>query len=1633
MSEDIERFDSAVHTGRIAYEHAHRYAICKDLVATRKVLDLACGTGYGSNILAGSAAVVAAVDISPVAIREARRRYTRENLSFSIADAYDLPFDAENFDVVVANEMIEHVDDHDGLILEVKRVLSDRGIFLVSTPNRPVYNRYKTPNPFHVSEMAVPEFESLLRRHFRNVKLVGTRMTLLSASYDLDGASGAQNLASARVYHGSRFDEGRIDVENTELWLRDPEYVLAICSDGDLERDAAFASIYFSRDDDLWQGHEKILAWASGLHGEDEQLRSDLERARSELDELRNDHAAQAELRAAHQIAAQLVQQNEHAFTTAEDRIRSEAQSRANTFSSLMGRILDRDVGSDDVSLIGGLFELNQILTRRNAEVAFAERQAAQLGQMEERLAEQTLEVARLQQAVATQQQAVALVEQDLADARKRLDGEHADHQVTRTALNTSRHHLAEVREQLFRELDAHSATRSAMNSLQLEQQALLAEMREQFARELNAHAVTREALDSVRFAQRELSDKLVDEARNRAASERRMGELEVAVAQMEIARSQGEARADRFYQAKTDAEAQLCSERVELADLRAKLDSLEQQLELQRSQAGSLDTYFEHARQDLGDARALADQYRPLIEDGTRVVPASQVAAGDEVAKAWSQPERLVTSDADLGSEGLARFGAEAAHGNRTRNLASVVRHVRSELDRAHPELPAALPHSPRPWIMRKIDTVVPKIGRKMFKSSWVERANPSLGRVSLARYLRDPQLYGIDPHPLFSGAYYLANNADVAATGLNPLRHYLEFGWREARDPHPWFANDWYLSRNPDVAAADINPLQHYLDHGWSEGRWPNPVFDPQAYLSRYPDVAKSGMEPLSHYIMFGCAEGRDLPIAGVDPDWRQLVANEHRGQDLLTFVLTAELTEAAAIDGNTAPLAREAVDPTWPPERLDDYWLPQLLRDVIIDNHGEDVVGLYWYLCSVMARYQERPEGFPSSQVCGELRQRLSRRAADLLVRANGEVDASIIIPVFNNVLDTLLCVATVLETASQRTFEIIIADDGSSDETPQLLATVGGAVRYIRQSENLGFLGNCNEAAKHARGQHVVLLNNDTLVLPGWLDQLLAPFEQHHAVGLVGSKLLNWDGSLQEAGGIFWEDGSAWNYGRGQDARACEFNYLKDTDYCSGASIAIPRDLWEELGGFDPIFTPAYCEDSDIAFRIRSLGYRTVYQPASEVIHHEGRSHGRDVSSGIKAYQIANQRKLLERWRSSLCRDHFPNAQQVLRARDRSRFKRHILVIDHYVPEWDRDAGSRTMYQFLLAMVGKGWSVTFWPDNLNYSRRYAQVLQAHGIEVLYGSRWTGKFAEFCSERQSLYDAVLVSRPHIAVSYLDDIREYLKIPIWFYGHDVHFRRMELQREQGLPGAPGFAAVEDMRMLELRVCNGSNLVLYPSRDEAEFMARLVSGNVICKAITPYSYPEALVASVRERLSLPAKPAGEVLSLLFVGGFGHHPNVDGLIWFAQDVATLLRQRKCRFHLKVVGSKATAEIWRLGGEDIDVLGFVSDAQLDQLYRDADLVIAPLRYGAGVKGKVVEAMANGVPVVTTSVGAQGLDGAQDALFLGDSADEFANAVIAGADPNDARKRARKAVEYVAARFSPHAISQVFEDALLGNEA
>ena len=248
-------------------------------------------------------------------------------------------------------------------------------------------------------------------------------------------------------------------------------------------------------------------------------------------------------------------------------------------------------------------------------------------------------------------------------------------------------------------------------------------------------------------------------------------------------------------------------------------------------------------------------------------------------------------------------------------------------------------------------------------------------------------------------------------------------------------------------------------------------------------------------------------------------------------------------------------------------------------------------------------------------------------------------SIVVPCHDGLEVTRVC----LETLTQSIIpgldcEVLVIDDASRDGTNRYLREMASShewIQVLHNAENEGYLGSVNLGAKAAAGDILVFLNNDTISLGDWLSPLLRTFSAIADVGVVGGKLLYPDGRVQEAGGVVFSDGSAAKFGVfDPDSTAPLYNFVRDVDYCSGALLATPRALFEQLGGFDPAFAPGYYEDTDYCFRVREQGLRVLYQPASVIVHAEGATAGRDVTTGMKRYQVLNHQRFVERWHDVL---------------------------------------------------------------------------------------------------------------------------------------------------------------------------------------------------------------------------------------------------------------------------------------------------------------------------------------------------------------------------------------------------------------
>ncbi|NMJ43512.1 glycosyltransferase [Roseomonas sp. JC162] len=639
--------------------------------------------------------------------------------------------------------------------------------------------------------------------------------------------------------------------------------------------------------------------------------------------------------------------------------------------------------------------------------------------------------------------------------------------------------------------------------------------------------------------------------------------------------------------------------------------------------------------------------------------------------------------------------------------------------------------------------------------------------------------------------------------------------------------------------------------------------------------------------------------------------------------------------------------------------------------------------------------------------ELAQTLRGQYAPLSLPDADEPLVSVIIPVHNNFDFTYRCLESIIEEGAAAPFEVILVDDASTDATVLAEFVVSGAFRVVRNASNLGFLRSANAGARAARGELLFFLNNDTRVTESWLDELVRCFELHPDIGIAGSKLIYPDGSLQEAGGTVWRLGDAANWGHGADPALPRYCYLRDTDYVSGAALMIRRSRFEALGGFDERFAPAYYEDTDLCFQVREAGHRVVVQPLSRIVHHGGATCGQSADGpGAKRYQRINQRKFRQKWEKVLARHGFANHQPEYEAEHA--VKRRALFIDETVPTPDRDAGSCAALAHMRLLVALGYKVTFLPaSNMARIDPYTAALQRLGIECLYAPYYQSTEDAFRAMRFPP-DLVYLHRHANASKYMGLVRHHFPgARIVYSVADLHFLRTRRQAEIEADEAVAARAAA-LETSELHAVGAADRVIVHSLEEERLLRDRVPG----AAVSVVAWPVDTVAL--------QTPLAERSGVAFVGGYAHVPNVDAARHLVSAVMPLARETLPELWTFLVGSNVPPAVAALAGPGVEVVGYVPD--LRDIFSRVRCTVAPLRYGAGIKGKVLMSLAHGVPCVMSPIAAEGIDLPEALLWLvADSDAAMAEKIVAlHEDDALAASLADAARSFVEARFSEVAV-------------
>ncbi|QNT78252.1 glycosyltransferase [Entomobacter blattae] len=830
-------------------------------------------------------------------------------------------------------------------------------------------------------------------------------------------------------------------------------------------------------------------------------------------------------------------------------------------------------------------------------------------------------------------------------------------------------------------------------------------------------------------------------------------------------------------------------------------------------------------------------------------------------------------------------------------------------------------------------------------------------------------------DPIWLFSEGYYTDINPDVSERDLSDLcllnfyDHYLFIGDLQQRKGHYlynpiqvsnelyrigyhlenigaysclmshrkevlkrvnttlFFDVEWYLNQYPKVEKAIkkeeyLSALHHYLTNTTPMDFNPLEDFSESFYLAHYPDIEntiragyiRNGYE---HFIKHG--------------------ANEFR-QPSQELDLKTVYDESPNIQNN--------------------------ILNGLIENPFEG-----WLL--------NKQQGFKSDMSLPaeeESRMLFKSKASYLLPHAfrhivdfsfRGRPDVSLIM-VLNNQFNLTLQSLHSIRQNYNGNMEMILVDSGSQDETRHLEHYVKGAT-ILKFNRNIGFLRSCNEALTYVHSAAILYINNDIFLYPHAIANALKRLNSSPDIGLVGGKIIRSNGKLQEAGSIVWRDGTTLGYLRDENPNTPEANFIREVDFCSGVFLLGKSDVIHALKGFDPIFQPAYYEDTDLCIRAQKAGYKVVYDPTVMIEHMEHGSFGKSNSVSLIGKNLAQFTKQHADFLEHKYPSHPENA---LMAANSNKKHLKVLFFEDQIPFRGLGSGYVRSNDVIHSLVEIGCQVSVYPVNPT-AIRVAEAYNAFPdtVEILINNNITN-LDSFLKNRLGYFDLVWVGRTHNLNRLLPIFSKCYKF--------FPFENIVLDTE---------AVVTPRNFmkypLEVRKAEKAGISLetlnHPEDEEEELKAELkpasyarqiVAVNDIDKNhIMSAGYDNVSVLGHTIQPHPTPSNFTQRRNFLFVGAIHDYnsPNYDSLEWLLEEVVPLLDNlMEEDYKLSIAGfTKPSINIKKMKiAPHVQLLGYVDNTE--DLYDAHRVFVAPTRYAGGIPFKIHEAASYGIPVVCTSL-------------------------------------------------------------------
>ncbi|MCW3473932.1 glycosyltransferase [Limobrevibacterium gyesilva] len=577
--------------------------------------------------------------------------------------------------------------------------------------------------------------------------------------------------------------------------------------------------------------------------------------------------------------------------------------------------------------------------------------------------------------------------------------------------------------------------------------------------------------------------------------------------------------------------------------------------------------------------------------------------------------------------------------------------------------------------------------------------------------------------------------------------------------------------------------------------------------------------------------------------------------------------------------------------------------------------------------------------------------------------------------DGVLGMLALVDSIASAQGDLPIEVVVVDNGCTDISGVAFRFLPGFT-YRRFDRPVPFGVAANAASRAASAEALVFVESTLRLDADFLRQCRASLAPRT---LVGAQLRSWDGFLDAAGGIA-DAGGLRGYGAGRRTEEPAYLFARAVDYCPGA-FAILRTTLSELGEFSAEYASFEISALDLATRLQSAGGQALYWPAAIVSDWSAAARRRkDARIPVDAHALSAEWERFAVCNAALLRRRAEAARAGQRPHDRSR-RHRLLFVDADTPRPDQSAGALLALN-LIRMLGElAFRVTFVPEsNMAFAEGYTDSLRALGVDVVHFP-YCASVNDILETRGDEFDVVVLCRAYIADRYIDRVRKLApQARIIFNTIDLHFVR-EMREAELLNDARMIAEAEASRSSELASIAKADATIVVSTHEAAIVRAAVPSARVHVVPLLFEMPERLEAG---------GPDGRQ-DIMFVGTYQHPPNRDAAIYFAREIWPLVRERLPQARFLVVGSNLTPDVQALAGDGVEVLGFVED--LDAVLATCRVTVAPLRFGAGLKGKVASSLLAGVPVVASSIAVEGTplrDGVD--VVIADAPAAFADAVV-----------------------------------------